>query len=72
MGRTPVVELDAEVLERMEDYVAEFAGDLGLIIRRYWAGVYLQGLFLDGERNWLCQEGAPLRRCRAAVLRHAG
>ncbi len=51
MGRTPVVELDAEVLERMEDYVAEFAGDLGLIIRRYWAGVYLQGLFLDGERK---------------------
>src|SRR5216684_2264894 len=35
----------------MEDYVAEFAGDRGLIIRRYWAEVYLQGLFLDGERK---------------------
>src|SRR5260370_2684846 len=25
--------------------------DFGLIIRRYWAGVYLQGLMLDGERK---------------------
>src|SRR5260370_41647952 len=25
--------------------------DFGLLIRRYWAGVYLQGLMLDGERK---------------------
>ena len=28
MARTPVVELDAEVLERLEEYVAEFADEL--------------------------------------------
>jgi SRSO17 transposase len=25
--------------------------DFGLIVRRYWAEVYLQGLMLDGERK---------------------
>jgi SRSO17 transposase len=49
--RAPVVELDAEVVERLEDYVADFAADFGLITRRYWAGVYVQGLLLDGERK---------------------
>jgi SRSO17 transposase len=47
----PVAELDAEVLERLDDYAAQFMADFGLIIRRYWAGVYLQGLMLDGERK---------------------
>ena len=46
-----VMELDAEVLERLSAYAAEFIADFGLIIRRYWAEVYLQGLFLDGERK---------------------
>jgi SRSO17 transposase len=45
------MELDAEVLERLSAYAAEFIADFGLIIRRYWAEVYLQGLFLDGERK---------------------
>jgi len=49
--RTAVVELDAEVVERLDEYAAEFAADFGLITRRYWAGVYLQGLLLDGERK---------------------
>jgi len=46
-----VAELDAEVLTRLDEYASEFMGDFGLIIRRYWAGVYLQGLMLDGERK---------------------
>jgi DDE superfamily endonuclease len=49
--RTPVAELDAEVVERLEEYVGEFVADFGLITRRYWASVYLQGLLLDGERK---------------------
>jgi SRSO17 transposase len=51
VARTPVVELDADVLERLEEYVAEFAGGLGFITRKQWAGIYLQGLLLDGERK---------------------
>src|SRR5216683_5155241 len=51
MARTAVVELEADVLERLEDYVAEFAGGFGYITRTRWAGIYLQGLFLDGERK---------------------
>jgi SRSO17 transposase len=46
-----VTELDAEVLARLDEYASEFMADFGLIIRRYWAGVYLQGLLLDGERK---------------------
>src|SRR5437762_12072212 len=51
MASTVVAELDAEVLARLDEYASEFMADFGLIIRRYWAGVYLQGLMLDGERK---------------------
>ena len=51
MGLVQVVELDGDVLERLEQYVALFAADFGVITRRHWAEIYLQGLFLDGERK---------------------
>jgi SRSO17 transposase len=51
MASAAVAELDAEVLARLDEYASEFMADFGLIIRRYWAGVYLQGLMLDGERK---------------------
>jgi hypothetical protein len=41
VARTAVVELEADVLERLEDYVAEFAGGFGYITRTRWAGIYL-------------------------------
>src|SRR5207248_6415182 len=46
-----VTDLDAEVLARLDEYAYQFMADFGLIIRRYWAEVYLQGLLLDGERK---------------------
>jgi len=48
---TPTLELEADVLERLHDYVAELAEGFERITRHYWAGVYLQGLLLDGERK---------------------
>ena len=53
MVSAPVLEvdLDPDVLARLEDYVAELAMAFGRITRRYWAGVYLQGLMLNGERK---------------------
>src|SRR5438477_13151218 len=51
VGRMPVVELDAGVVERVEEYVAQFAADFGIVTRRHWAEVYLQGLFLASERK---------------------
>ena len=51
MSGAAVAELDVAVLERLDEYASEFMADFGLIIRRYWAGVYLQGLMLDGERK---------------------
>jgi len=51
VASTAVVELQPDVLERLEEYVAEFAAGFGYITRTRWAGIYLQGLFLDGERK---------------------
>src|SRR5439155_18071895 len=46
---TPV--LDAAVLDRLRDYAALFADDFPQAKLARWAGVYLQGLLLDGERK---------------------
>jgi SRSO17 transposase len=43
--------IGADVLERLEEYVAEFAAGFDYVTRTRWAGVYLQGLLLDGERK---------------------
>ena len=51
MASAVVAELDAEVLARLDEYASQFMADFGLIIRRYWADVYLQGLMLDRERK---------------------
>jgi SRSO17 transposase len=46
-----MLELEAYVLERMQDYVAQLAAGFGRITRHYWAGVYMHALLLDGERK---------------------
>src|SRR2546428_5945583 len=46
-------ELDPAVLERLRDYAALFAEDFPQAKPARWAGVYLQGLLLDGERKSL-------------------
>lgn len=43
--------LDAAVLERLRDYASLFAADFPQSKPALWAGVYLQGLLLDGERK---------------------
>jgi SRSO17 transposase len=43
--------LGAAVLDRLRDYAALFAADFPQAKPARWAGVYLEGLLLDGERK---------------------
>ena len=49
--KTYTPELDPAVLERLRDYAALFAEVFPQAKPARWAGVYLQGLLLDGERK---------------------
>jgi SRSO17 transposase len=49
--KTYTPELDSAVLDRLRDYAAFFADDFPQAKPARWAGVYLQGLLLDGERK---------------------
>src|SRR5437763_8965630 len=49
--KTYTPELDPAVLGRLRDYAALFADDFPQAKSARWAGVYLQGLLLDGERK---------------------
>jgi len=49
--KTYTPELNPIVLDRLRDYAALFAEDFPQAKPARWAGVYLQGLLLDGERK---------------------
>jgi SRSO17 transposase len=49
--KTYTPNLDPAVLDRLRDYAALFAEDFPHAQPARWAGVYLQGLLLDGERK---------------------
>src|SRR4051794_35167262 len=49
--KTYTPEFTADVLERLRDYAALFAEDFPQAKPARWAGVYLQGLLLDGDRK---------------------
>jgi SRSO17 transposase len=49
--KTYTPEFDAAVLDRLHDYAALFAADFPQAKPARWAGVYLQGLLLNGERQ---------------------
>src|SRR3954449_11769020 len=49
--KTYTPELDPAVLGRLRDYAALFAPDFPQSKPARWAGVYLRGLLLDGERK---------------------
>src|ERR1051326_6719595 len=49
--KTYTPELDPGALDRLRDYAALFAEDFPQARPALWAGVYLQGLLLDGERK---------------------
>src|SRR3954452_14612183 len=44
-------ELGPAVLDRLRDYAAQFADDFPQAKPAQWAGVYLEGLLLDGDRK---------------------
>jgi SRSO17 transposase len=46
-----IPDLDPQVLTRLREYAALFAEDFPQSKPARWAGVYLQGLLLDGERK---------------------
>ena len=49
--KTDTPDLDPAVLDRLRDYAARFADDFPQAKPARWAGVYLRGLLLDGERK---------------------
>ena len=49
--KTFTPDLDPAVLDRLGDYAASFADDFPQAKPARWAGVYPQGLLLDGERK---------------------
>jgi SRSO17 transposase len=49
--KTYTPDLDPQVLDRLRDYAALFADDFPQAKPARWAGVYLQGLLLDGDRK---------------------
>ena len=49
--KTFTPKLDPAVLDRLREYAARFAPDFPQSKPARWAGVYLQGLLLDGERK---------------------
>src|ERR1700736_780360 len=49
--KTYTPELSPSVLGRLADYAASFAEQFPHARPAQWAGVYLQGLLLDGERK---------------------
>src|SRR5881275_2693039 len=49
--KTYTPELDAAALDRLRDYATLFAADFPQAKPALWAGIYLQGLLLNGERK---------------------
>src|SRR3954464_14641078 len=49
--KTYTPDLDPAVLDRLRSYAAQFAEDFPQAKPAAWAGVYLEGLLLDGERK---------------------
>jgi SRSO17 transposase len=37
--------------ERLEEFLEELTAGMGRSERRYWAGIYVRGLLLDGQRK---------------------